>query len=209
MTLHLTRGKVVTNNNPSFWKCLNCPKLYNSGASRSLTPGELILDNTPKCLTLVTSHHNKVLTWNFLLHIVQHPHHDLRYIHAYIFFNCLVSVALSSVGRENLKSSGTREKTMLWKLFFAWKIETTSSIKIFSALNTTYIYIYGTIDVHLCCVSFSILIDSVILLSPLMSPHMQASKAYDKYYRFHFYIIRLIYISMSTMGFTYIYIYIY
>ena len=40
------------------------------------------------------------------------PPHFWRYISDYVYFNWLVSVALSSAGRENLKPSDTREKTL-------------------------------------------------------------------------------------------------
>ena len=119
-----------------------------------------------------------------------------------MYFNWLVSVTISLVGEENLKLSRTWENNLLWKILFCIQK------RIFSALNACYLFIYVTISVYMCCVSFGILTDSVIILFPMTSLHMNWRKAYAKFHHSHLYIIKLIYISVYRIGFTDWYIYL-
>ena len=205
----------VANNSLSYFRqFLNYLKGCNPWAARSLPQGELILDNNPKGKPLVPSHHTEVINCRYLLHRVWHPPHDRRYIRAYMHFNWLLSVALSSVGRENLKPSGTRENTLLWKLLFCMQ-KRNDLVTIFFPPWIPLIYVYMGIYLYMCCVSFGILTDSVIILFTMTRLHMQAHKAYAKCYHSHLYMIQLCYSSTYGMGFTdwytqtYIYIYTY
>ena len=111
----------------------------------------------------------------------------------------------SSVGKENLKRYGTRENTLLWKLLLCTQNRKDLVMKLFSRLECHYyICIYGTISV-----SFEILTDSIIIIFPMTSLHMQARKAHDECYRYHLFIIQLCYSSVYRMRFVDIYIYIY
>ena len=67
------------------------------GEVSNITPDELILNDTPKDLPLVTSHHNEVLTCSSLLHRVRHFPHDRSYICSYLYFNWAVIVTSCSV----------------------------------------------------------------------------------------------------------------
>ena len=110
---------MVTNSASSLCNFFNFLKGCNCGADRSLPPGELIIDDTPKALLLVKSHHTDVITCSSLIRIFSFPSpHCWRYICAHIYFNWWVNVALISVVKGNLKSSVSIEKTLLWKLLF-------------------------------------------------------------------------------------------
>ena len=74
----VTGVTVAANIISSFSKLLNYPKRYNPGSDRSLPPGELILNDTPKGLPLVPSHRTKVLTCSYILHRAPPQRRDME-----------------------------------------------------------------------------------------------------------------------------------
>ena len=76
-------------------------------------------------------------------------------------------------------------------------------IKIFFRLEYhCYICINGTISVYILCVSFGILIESIIILFTVTSMNMQDCKVYAKCYQPHPYVIQLSYGYINRIGFT-------
>ena len=75
---------MVANSISSFGQFPNYLKGYNPRAAHILLLTELILDDTPKGLTLVPNHRTKVLTFRSLLHRVW-QHYMLQVVRYFIW----------------------------------------------------------------------------------------------------------------------------